>query len=82
MKTPELNPCPLCGSPVSVSELSIGRDYPDGIRELSARIDCSCGLSFCHTWYQQTVKNEIVFLTHSVDIVTAWNRRMNCEGNA
>ena len=71
----ELKPCPICGSPVSIKEIHIGRVYNDNRQDFSARLECCCGLTFEHEWI--TENGKLAFGT--CDFATAWNRRANEE---
>jgi hypothetical protein len=69
-----LEPCPLCGRPVRLTEFTVRNTEP--YSEYSAKIECSCGLTFEKEWIQG---QGCIF---DEDIITLWNKRAaleNCE---
>lgn len=71
MALTELLPCPFCGRPVCITELTV-ENHPAG-NYYEAKIECGCGLTFEREWIDAHGLSEVVIFNE--DIATAWNTR-------
>ena len=78
-----LNPCPLCGHTVRIVECSLGTPYFNNgamWRDVSAKIKCSCGLTYERKWTEIMRPSGVFEAFYGYeDITTAWNMRAPLE---
>lgn len=70
-----LKPCPLCGHSARLTELKIGSTYCGNRQDVSATIECPCGLTFEKEWTEVVGDKGVTIIGES--IVPAWNRRIS-----
>lgn len=74
MSKKTLSKCPLCGNEVSIVETRL-----TGFGEMSATLECRCGIRFTKKWYPEKKRGAVI--RDNRDIYDAWNDRYKEEGS-